>query len=213
MNYHSRGKITFCFYSVVGKQNAKGALYFTKNEKHETKTRSEHFQMEKRTEIQVNACAGYMECLRCFALFNGYWGMGNSYGPVTRIAPPPTNHSGAGQLSPTGVLRLYIIHLTRTITSKCMLQGRVQLLGILVAWWPTFVMMSHCASNSPVRLIATPWWGLRGLPSPLIFMILRGIKAQLITFHSRGLGVRGASIVPFLTSTPTYIAYGVPFMV
>ena len=45
-----------------------------------------------------------------------------------------------------------------------------------------------------------PRRGPRGLPSPMIFKILGGMKAPLVPFHSWDLGVHGASIAQMCLS-------------
>jgi len=109
--------------------------------------------------------------------------------------PPSTTKDGSN--SPLhSVLCFCIIHLTlRDIMSKRVFSWcGVPLPGIFVAWWPTFVVMSRY-SQVIVRFDRfAPSRGPCCLPLPRTFMILEGMNAPFLPFHSRDLGVCGASI-------------------
>ena len=119
--------------------------------------------------------------------------------PQSRCPPQP--------FSPIlGSMFLYFISYKRQHDPACLLaRCGVQSSGLFVALWPTCIVLSRYVSSAVafdwlslrVSMCASAWTrrGPRVLPSPRIFMVLKGMTAAFVRRPPRDLGVRVASIV------------------
>jgi len=112
-----------------------------------------------------------------------------------------------------GSMFLYCISYKRQHGSACVLAGcGVQSSRVLVALWPTCVVLSGYISGGRGR-------GPCGLPSPRIFLFLGDMKAAFVPspspgpWRARRLDSADVDSRVWLTSTRTYIAFAVPFII